>query len=99
MTRRNALAAYAASLGLLLAAATLATDAFAGGGKNAPPPKPVVTEKYGSLADLEAACEEAEDAAGKEMRKKRYEKLVGYLASNATAKDAERAIGAAMDLA
>lgn len=100
---RLVLAAAVASL----AALPLATDALAGGGKPTPP-KPAgktpaapaeKAEKYDSLGALEAACDDAESAASKEMRRKRYDKVVAYLAANGSAGDAERATGVAMDLA
>ena len=96
-------AALAASLGLLLAA-SLATNAVAAGGKPAPAPakpaaKPAASDKFASLSELEAAADKAEADARKELRKARYAKVVAYLAANGSAKDAEEALGTAMDLA
>jgi peroxiredoxin len=88
---------------LVLAALPFGTSALAGGGKPAAPAgKPAakpVADKAGSLEELEASCDEAETAASKDMRRKRYERVVSYLASNAGAKDAEKALGTAVDLA
>lgn len=100
---RSLSVALAATLGAL-AVLPLASDALAGGGKPAPAkpagkPAPATADKYDSLEALEASCDEAESASSKEMRRKRYEKVVAYLAANASAKDAERATGTAVDLA
>jgi peroxiredoxin len=99
-------AAIAASMGLLLAL-PVAVTAFAGGGKPAAPPAkggakaapPAPASKHASLSELEEAADAAEEAAHKEMRRQRYEKVVAYLAANGKAADAEAARVAAFELA
>ena len=102
MTRLSLSATALAALGLVASIPFAAPAAFAGGGKSTPPPaKPAAkpAEKYASLADLEAAADETEAAAHKDLRRARYEKVVAYLAANPEAKDREQAVGTAMDLA
>ena len=107
MTTTLPRAAFAASLGLALCA-SLATSAVAAGGKPAPAPaakpgtKPAASapaDKFATLGELEVAADKLEADAKKELRKARYAKVVAYLAANASAKDAEEALGTAMDLA
>ena len=102
MTRLSVSAAAVAALGLVASIPFAAPAAFAGGGKPAPAAKPAAkpaTEKFASLADLEAAADAAEAAAQKGMRRARYDNVVAYLAASPDAKDRELALGAALDLA
>jgi thiol-disulfide isomerase/thioredoxin len=102
MTRLSVSVATAAAVALAASIPFAVPAAFAGGGKPAPAAKPgakPATEKYASLGDLETAADAAEAAAQKDLRRARYEKVVAYIAANPDAKDRERAVGTAMDLA
>jgi len=102
MTRLSVSAATVAALALIASIPFAAPAAFAAGGKPAAPAMPAAkpaTEKFASLADLEEAADAAEAAAHKDLRKARYDKVVTYLGANPEAKDREKAVGTAMDLA
>jgi thiol-disulfide isomerase/thioredoxin len=90
-------------LSLIVAAGGLA---LAAGDKPAKPPagKPPATGKEAAAApatyaDIESAFQDKEKEARKALRAQRIDAIVAYLAKNATAKDAEPARKALVDLA
>lgn len=108
MTSRRPLpirAALAAALGL--AAVLPLSSALAGGTKPTPPaksgkpaaPAAAPAAVAASYDDLVSTWDAKEKDAQKAIRTQRYDAVVAYLKANASAKDAEQALVAAVDLA
>jgi len=106
MTSRRLLPICAALAAVLGVAAVLPlSSALAGGPKPANPPakggKPAATPAAAAASydDLVSTWDEKEKEAQKALRRQRYDAVVGYLKANGSAKDAEQALVAAVDLA